>query len=141
MIEKDLEKVMTYNVGSSDYSTKKVQPWDLWVYINCPWDADIIKRIGRVKKTDGRMLDLDKLIHISLKRITLIKDGYTVDLNQNCPIDLVELYCQERNMSSEERDIVHLIMYGDTNNASTFERIIELVEILKSYEDTNFVGE
>ena len=59
-----------YNVGASDYAKHKIQPWDIWLEYNLnPWDADIIKRVLRTKKTDGRRLDYEKIIHICKERI------------------------------------------------------------------------
>lgn len=138
----ETNSVMTYNVGCSEYAGKKVQPWHLWVYINCPWDADIIKRIGRVKKSDGRMLDLQKIEHISLKRISLINDdNYRTTLNTSCPKELVDTFCSERGMSDEEAEIVNLIIYGDTNSVETFEKIIEIIKVLQGYEDKTYITE
>ena len=38
--------IREYNVGNSDYSKHKIQPWDIWREYNLnPWDADIVKRI------------------------------------------------------------------------------------------------
>lgn len=60
----------SYNVGASDYAKHKIQPWDIWLeYDLNPWDADIIKRVLRTKKTDGRRLDYEKIIHICKERI------------------------------------------------------------------------
>lgn len=60
----------SYNVGASDYAKHKIQPWDIWLeYKLNPWDADIIKRVLRTKKTDGRRLDYEKIIHICNERI------------------------------------------------------------------------
>jgi len=36
------DSVRDYNVGSSNYSKHKIQPWDIWLeYSLNPWDADI----------------------------------------------------------------------------------------------------
>ena len=60
----------SYNVGASDYAEHKIQPWDIWLeYDLNPWDADIVKRVLRTKKTDGRRLDYEKIIHICKERI------------------------------------------------------------------------
>ena len=62
--------VRQYNVGNSDYSKHKIQPWDIWLEYNLnPWDADIIKRILRIKQGDSRKLDYEKIIHICKERI------------------------------------------------------------------------
>jgi len=64
------EDVREYNVGSSDYSTRKIQPWDIWLEYNLnPWDADIIKRVLRTKEGESRVLDYEKIIHVAKERI------------------------------------------------------------------------
>lgn len=38
------------NIGTSNYSELKIQPWDVWEAWNLnPWDADIVKRVARTK--------------------------------------------------------------------------------------------
>ena len=66
-----------YNVGASNYSTKKIQPWDIWkeYHLN-PWDADIIKRVLRDKKGEDPKLDYEKIIHICQERIAHLEEGY-----------------------------------------------------------------
>lgn len=57
--------IKSFNVGTSDYSTHKIQPWDIWEdYQLNPWEADIIKRILRKKEGTSRIEDLAKCIHI-----------------------------------------------------------------------------
>lgn len=57
-----------HNVGDSDYSKHKIQPWDLWAeYKLNPWEADIVKRILRKKGADPKAKhkeDLQKIAHI-----------------------------------------------------------------------------
>lgn len=79
------EDVMSYNVGSSDYSKRRIQPWDIWEeYKLNPWDADIVKRILRIKEEPGmtlkesRLMDYEKIIHICKKRIDQINKGIEV---------------------------------------------------------------
>lgn len=73
------EDVMSYNVGGSDYSAHKIQPWDIWEeYKLNPWDADIVKRVLRTKVGDSRKLDYEKIIHICKKRIDQIEKGIEV---------------------------------------------------------------
>lgn len=63
-----------YNVGKSDYSKRRIQPWDIWLEYNLnPWDADIIKRILRDK--GERRLDYEKIKHICDERIRQIDEG------------------------------------------------------------------
>ena len=73
-IDKLLEDVRNYNVGESDYSKHKIQPWDIWFqYQLNPWDADIVKRVLRHKSTDSREQDYIKIIHICLERIRQLR--------------------------------------------------------------------
>lgn len=71
-----MEDVRTYNVGASNYSEHKIQPWDIWLeYGLNPWDADIIKRVLRKKSTDSRKLDYEKIIHVCQERIRQLELG------------------------------------------------------------------
>ena len=78
----DKSSVREHNVGNSDYSKHKIQPWDIWIeYRLNPFDADIVKRILR-KKAEGGMneqeamkLDYQKIIHICQERIRQIEEG------------------------------------------------------------------
>lgn len=66
--------VRDHNVGESDYSEHLVQPWSIWIdYQLDPFDADIVKRILRRKKTDPRRKDYEKIIHICQERIRQIE--------------------------------------------------------------------
>jgi len=63
-----------YNIGESDYGTRKIQPWDIWLeYDLNPWDADIIKRVLRTK-AGQRVLDYEKIKHICDERIRQIDE-------------------------------------------------------------------
>lgn len=65
------------NVGTSDYSTRLLQPWSIWLEYNLnAWDADIVKRILRTKEGDPSKLDYEKIIHICKERIRQINVGY-----------------------------------------------------------------
>lgn len=65
-----MSNVRDYNVGKSDYSKHKIQPWDIWLeYGLNPWDADIVKRVLRTKEGEDRKLDYEKIIHICRERI------------------------------------------------------------------------
>lgn len=74
------DDVRSFNVGSSDYSQHKIQPWDIWEEYNLnPWEADIVKRVLRKKNEVGlseiesRIMDFEKIIHISRKCIELLE--------------------------------------------------------------------
>jgi len=61
--------IRSHNVGASDYSKYKIQPWDIWLEYNLnPWDADIVKRVLRTKPGERR-LDYEKIIHVCQERI------------------------------------------------------------------------
>ena len=65
-----MSNVRDYNVGKSDYSKHKIQPWDIWLEYNLnPWDADIVKRVLRIKEGEDRKLDYEKIIHVCQERI------------------------------------------------------------------------
>lgn len=71
----------SYNVGKSDYSKKKIQPWDLWLeYDLNPFDADIVKRVLRTKEGESRILDYKKIIHVCEERIRQLEDSTTVSV-------------------------------------------------------------
>jgi hypothetical protein len=76
----DTEDVRSYNVGTSDYASRKIQPWSIWEeYKLNPWEADIVKRILRKKKsvgknmTESRIEDLEKIIHVAKELIRQLK--------------------------------------------------------------------
>ena len=72
--------VRDHNIGESDYSKKLIQPWSIWIeYKLNPWDADIVKRVLRRKKTDSRKLDYEKIIHVCQERIRQIDSGIEID--------------------------------------------------------------
>lgn len=60
-----MENHRRYNVGKSDYSSRTIQPWDIWKeYELDPWRADIVKRVLRNKRDEDPILDLEKIKHI-----------------------------------------------------------------------------
>jgi len=65
----------SYNVGKSDYSKRKIHPWDLWIeYDLNPFDADIVKRVLRTKEGESRILDYKKIIHVCEERIRQLQE-------------------------------------------------------------------
>lgn len=65
----------SHNVGESNYSAMKIQPWDIWKeYELDPWRADIIKRVLRTKPGQER-LDLEKIIHIAQYLLSVMDDA------------------------------------------------------------------
>lgn len=68
--------IRSSNVGESDYSKHIIQPWSIWQDYNLdPWDADIVKRVLRTKKVEGktseesRIEDYQKIIHICKEKL------------------------------------------------------------------------
>lgn len=60
----------SHNVGTSDYSTRLIQPWSIWMeYGLNAWDADIVKRVLRHKAGESRVMDYMKIIHDCEERI------------------------------------------------------------------------
>ena len=48
ILKKTSASCRDYNVGKSNYSKHIIQPWAIWQDYNLnPWDADIVKQIGR----------------------------------------------------------------------------------------------
>lgn len=67
---KESKDVRSYNIGLSNYATKTIQPWDIWLeYDLNPWDADIIKRILRTKAGEDSIEKYEKVIHVAKERI------------------------------------------------------------------------
>lgn len=65
-----MSNVRDYNIGKSDYSKHKIQPWDIWKeYSLNPWDADIVKRVLRTREGEDRKLEYEKIIHVCQERI------------------------------------------------------------------------
>lgn len=77
----DLKNHRAYNVGSSNYASMNIQPWDIWKDWKLdPWDADIVKRISRTKEIPGktfeeaRIEDYEKIKHICDEKISQLKE-------------------------------------------------------------------
>lgn len=72
---------MSYNVGESNYAEMTIQPWEIFEahpQLNY-WECDIIKRLLRTKETDGRMLDLQKIKHLTEHLIYLEDKKLKID--------------------------------------------------------------
>lgn len=79
------------NIGTSDYATKSIQPWDIWKeYKLNPWDADIVKRVLRTKSIEGkskdemRAEDYEKIIHVCQERLSHFTYDENKQLKDNC---------------------------------------------------------
>lgn len=71
-----MKDVNSYNIGESNYAEMKIQPWDIFKahpQLNY-WECDIIKRLLRTKSTDSRLLDLEKIKHITEYLIELERE-------------------------------------------------------------------
>jgi len=70
-------KHLNRNVGESNYSELNIQPWEIWRRANLnAFDADIIKRVLRTKKSDSRIMDYKKIIHVCEERIAQLRGDY-----------------------------------------------------------------
>lgn len=129
-----MENVRSYNIGASNYATNgtKYQPWDFWIKFRLnPWDADITKRVLRIKKTDGRLLDYKKIKHICLERIRQFQNNENVFPIENLEPKDVTLgeMIEDYNLCDEDVVILCRILYPNIENrVSDYYMIIELCE-------------
>lgn len=89
LVEK-IKNHRNHNVGSSNYSKLTIQPWDIWKAWNLnPWDADMVKRIGRTKSIpnmtiqEARIEDYEKIIHNCEERINQLKEEINDAISKN----------------------------------------------------------
>lgn len=70
----DNSGVRNHNIGKSNYHTKLISPWVVWLSYPelTEFDKDIIKRILRTKEGDSRKMDYEKIIHVCQERIRQI---------------------------------------------------------------------
>lgn len=88
------ENVRDYNVGKSDYSKHKIQPWDIWKEYNLnPWDADIVKRVLRTKEGEDRKLEYEKIIHVCQERIRQLDAERADAIEENDEPDYKTVMC------------------------------------------------
>lgn len=89
-----MSNVRDYNVGKSDYSKHKIQPWDIWLeYDLNPWDADIVKRVLRTKEGEDRKLDYEKIIHVCQERIRQLDAECTEIAEESDEADYKTVVC------------------------------------------------
>ena len=127
-----MNETRSYNIGSSNYATKKFQPWDFWITFRLnPFDADIIKRLLRTKQTDPRILDYKKIKHICLERIRQFKENENVFPIENLehkknPLgDMLEDY----DITSDDVLMITRILYPKLDNRiEDYECVIELCD-------------
>jgi hypothetical protein len=126
----DVNDVRSYNCGASDYSKHKFQSWSFWILFRLnPWDADLTKRVLRIKKTDGRLLDYKKMKHISLERIRQFQNNENVFPIENLEpkdITLGEML-EDYDLTSDDVVILTRILYPNIKDrVSDYEEIIEI---------------
>lgn len=84
IINKEAFNSREHNVGTSDYSKRTIQPWSIWIDWELdPWDADIVKRIGRHKEGESEETKYKKIIHICTEKLRQIKIKKEQDENNN----------------------------------------------------------
>ena len=128
----ELNDVRSYNCGASDYSKHKFQSWSFWILFRLnPWDADLTKRVLRIKKTDGRLLDYKKMKHIALERIRQFQNDENVFPIENLePKDVtLDEMLEDYDLTSDDIVILTRILYPNVKDrVSDYEKIIELCE-------------
>jgi len=124
--------VRSYNCGASDYSKHKFQSWSFWILFRLnPWDADLTKRVLRIKKTDGRLLDYRKMKHIALERIRQFQNNENVFPIENLEpkdITLGEML-EDYDLTSDDVVILTRILYPNIKDrVSDYEEIISICD-------------
>ena len=128
----ELNDVRSYNCGASDYSKHKFQSWSFWILFRLnPWDADLTKRVLRIKKTDGRLLDYKKMKHISLERIRQFQNNENVFPIENLEPKDVTLneMLEDYDLTSDDIVILTRILYPNVKDrVSDYEEIISICD-------------
>lgn len=118
-----MNNVRDYNIGKSDYSKHKIQPWDIWLeYGLNPWDADIVKRVLRTKEGEDRKLDYEKIIHVCRERIRQLETERADAIEENDEPDYKTVMCPS------EKDKPKLL-YRD---GITFNSVYEVYGVFQS---------
>lgn len=109
------EKVLSYNVGKSDYAKHAIQPWQIWKEYNLnPWDADIVKRVLRSKEGEERTLDYEKIIHICKYRIAELSKEVLKETKVAAPVE------EEKPVEDEESDDTTVFCLDETMKPAMF---------------------
>ena len=129
----EVNNVRNYVNGASDYNKHKYQVWDFWIKykIKNGFDCDLTKRVLRIKKTDGRLLDYRKMKHIALERIRQFQNNENVFPIENTePKDVTfEEMIDDYNLTDDDKIILNRILYPNVKDrVSDYEEIIELCE-------------
>ncbi len=110
-----MNNVRDYNVGKSDYSKHKIQPWDIWKEYNLnPWDADIVKRVLRTKEGEPRAVDYEKIIHICKYRIAELSKEVLKETKVTTPAE------EEKPVWDGESDDTTVFCLDETMKPATF---------------------
>ena len=111
-----MSNVRDYNVGKSDYSKHKIQPWDIWLEFGLnPWDADIVKRVLHTKEGEDRKLDYEKIIHVCQERIRQLEAERIEDSNEEAEPDYKTVMCPSEKDKPEllyREDVEFNNVYG-----------------------------
>ena len=111
----EAEDIRAYNVGASDYARHKIQPWDIYLEYNLnPWDADIVKRVLRTKKTDTRIMDYEKNIHTCKYRIAELSKEVLKETEVVAPAEA------EKPVEDEESDDTTVFCLDETMKPAMF---------------------
>lgn len=111
----EAEDIRAYNVGASDYAQHKIQPWDIYLEYNLnPWDADIVKRVLRTKKTDTRIMDYEKIIHTCKERIRQLSKEVLKETKVTTPAEA------EKPVEDEESDDTTVFCLDETMKPAMF---------------------
>ena len=121
----EAEDIRAYNVGASDYAQHKIQPWDIYLEYNLnPWDADIVKRVLRTKKTDTRIMDYEKIIHTCKERIRQLEAERTEVAQLSKEVlketEVVAPVEEEKPVEDEESDDTTVFCLDETMKPAMF---------------------
>lgn len=127
-----MSNVRDYNVGKSDYSKHKIQPWDIWLeYGLNPWDADIVKRVLRTKEGEDRKLDYEKIIHVCQERIRQLETERADTIEENDEPDYKTVICPSEKDKPE-------LLYREGN---TFKGVYHVYGVFQSgYKPYAYLG-
>lgn len=118
-----MSNVRDYNLGKSDYSKHKIQPWDIWLeYGLNPWDADIVKRVLRTKEGEDRKLDYEKIIHVCQERIRQLEAEQADAIEESDEPDYKTVVCPSEKNKPE-------LLYRD---GVPFNNVYEVYSVFQS---------
>ena len=107
------DNTRNYNIGSSDYSKHKYQSWDFWLtYCLNPFDADLSKRTLRIKASDGRKMDYEKIHHICDERIRQLRKGKDKwGLPKKVPVRYFNEMIADYNLCEADKSLMLKLLY------------------------------